>query len=303
MRGISFKFAVFAVASLLAAEASAKALRVAVENVPASQQAMNSEVVIVGKVTEIEKEPTKATFSPGATDKVDYTVGVIKISDSIKGANGLTTIRVGFMQAAVAPVNQPNNKLRPMIAPAIARIPNATLTAEQEGCFFLTKHHDGDFYVMQQFGQPLDKKSPDFDKQIGTIKKTMKIYEDPKASLQAKDAADRQNAAIVLVQKYRTTPALKQATATTKIIQEPIDAEESKLILQSLSEMEWGKVDANGMGIQNSFYMLGLQPKDGWTQPKFVQGQDFNKIMGAAVKKWMTENAEKYRIQRYVVVK
>ena len=291
-----------ACAILLVSVAPAKALRVAIPNRTPAQQAMTAEVIVVGKVVEIEKELTKATSHPSVKEKIDYHVGVVKISESIQGAKGLTTIRVGWQPTPR--LGGPGGNLEPAIQPAIQPIrrppfqqPQASLTEGQEGCFFLTKHHDGDFYVLQQFGSPLDKKSADFDKQLSSVKKLLKTYEDPKSALKAKDAADRQFAAIMLVQKYRTYPQVN--TPNVKVAQEGIDAEESKLILQTLSEMEWNKVDANGMSLQNVWYQIGVQPKDGWVQPKFVQGQDFNKIMGEAVAKWLKENAEKYRVQRY----
>jgi len=293
-----------ACAILLANVAPAKALRVAMPNRTPAQQAMTAEVIIVGKVTEIEKEMTKATPGVGVKDKIDYHVGVIKISESIQGAKGLTTVRVGW---------QPTPKLGgpvPDLQPAVQQLPvrrppfqqqQAFLTEGQEGCFFLTKHHDGDFYVMQQAGMPLDKKVADFEKQMTSVKKVMKVFEDPKTALKAKDASDRQFAANMLIQKYRNYPQVN--TPNAKVVQEGIDAEESKLILETLSAMEWGKVDANGQGLQNIWYQIGIQPKDGFVQPKFVQGQDFNKIMGEAVSKWLKDNAEKYRIQRWTVAK
>ena len=288
---------------LLANVSSAKALRVAIQNRTPAQQAMTAEVIVVGKVVEIEKEMTKATIAPTVKDKIDYHVGVVKISESIQGAKGLTTIRVGWQMGA-----QPAPLGRPELQPAIQPIrrppfnqPQANLTQGQEGCFFLTRHHDGDFYVMQQFGAPLDKKAADFDKQLTSVRKLLKTFEDPKTALKAKEAADRQFAAIMLIQKYRTYPQVN--TPNTKVVQEAIDAEESKLILQTLAEMEWGKVDPNGQGLQNVWYQIGIQPKDGFVQPKFVQGQNFQQIMGEAVTKWLKENAEKYRIQRHVVAK
>ena len=291
-----------ACAILLASVAPAKALRVAMPNRTPVQQAMTAEVVIVGKVVEIEKEITKASSNPGVKDKVDYHVAVVKVSEAIQGAKGLTTVRVGWMPSprlGGPAIDQP--AIQPIRRPPLQQA-QVSLTEGQEGCFFLSKHHDGDFYVMQQGGSPLDKKAADFDKQLTSVKKLMKAFEDPKTALIAKDVAERQFTACMLIQKYRTYPQVN--TPNAKVVQEPIDAEESKLILQALSEMEWGKFDqATGTGLQNVWYQIGVQPKDGWTQPKVVQGQNFQQVMGAAVSKWLKENAEKYRIQRQVIAK
>ncbi len=261
---------------------------------------MNAEVIVVGKVMGIEKEMESAAVAPNSPDKVEYHIAVLKIDEALVGINGLTTLRIGYLPASANNVPMPPNG-RPNIRPAIARVQSVVLTEGQEGCFFLTKHHSGDFYVMQQFGQPLDKKAADFDKQLGTVRQMLKVFEDPKASLQGKDAGDRHFAACILVQKYRRYPAT--TSPNEKVVQESIDAEQSKLILTALGEMEWAANDPNGMSLQNVFFLLGLQPNDGWTQPKNQQGQDFQKIMGAAVAKWMKDNADKYRIQRQVVAK
>src|SRR4051794_22928434 len=96
-RKLSRSVAALAVAGLFTFSLQAKALRVAAPvEVSATQQAMTAEVVVVGKVTEIEKEMTKASAAPGVDNKIDYQVAVIKINDSLQGAKGLTNIRVGF---------------------------------------------------------------------------------------------------------------------------------------------------------------------------------------------------------------
>lgn len=304
MRRKSTLVAAAACVVLLGSVSSAKALRIAIQNRTPAQQAMTAEVVVTGKVVEIEKEMTKATQAVGVKDKIDYQVGVIKITENIQGAKGLTTIRVGWQPAP----NQgnPGTDLQPAVQPIRRppfRQPQVTLTEGQEGCFFLTKHHDGDFYVLQQFGQPLDKKAADYDKQLSSVKQLLKAFEDPKSALKAKDAGERQFAACMLVQKYRTYPQIN--TPNAKVVQEDIDADVSKLILQTLAEMEWTKIDpmlGNSL-LQSTWYQIGVQPTDGFVQPKFVQGQDFNKIMGEAVTKWLKDNADKYRIKRHVVAK
>lgn len=304
MRRKLFVAVAAASAILLANVAPAKALRIMPNSRPAVQQAMTAEVIVIGKVGEIEKDVTKATPNISAKDKIDYHVAVIKITESIQGAKGLTTIRVGWQGGAqpVGPSTLPVQPAQPAIQPIRRPQPQVALSVGQEGCFFLTKHHDGDFYVMQQFSGPLDKKAADYEKQLSNVKKLIKAFEDPKAALKATEASDRQLAACMLLQKYRIAPPVN--TPNAKLTQEPIDAEVSKLILQTLSEMEWGKTDpTTNMGLQNVWYLVGAEPKDGWNQPKSIQGQDYNKILSAAVSKWLKENAEKYRIQRYVVAK
>jgi hypothetical protein len=288
---------------LLTAVAPAKALRIAVPVSNPTQQAMTSEVIIVGKVTEVEKEMAQATQFPGQPEKVSYHIGVIKINEGLLGAKGLTTIRVGFLPVPKfdGPVGTPRGPAtRPIGRPFPAQ--QATLSAGQEGCFFLNKHYDGDFYVMQQFSLPLDKKVADFDKQLEAVKKVLKTIEDPMSGLKAKDVADRQMAAHVMIQKYRQYPP----NATKQPKQEDISAEQSKLILLIMSEMEWNKFDPKtGVSLPNMFGMLGIQQgQNGFSPPQPQPNQPFDpNSYGQYVQKWLKDNAGKYRIQKWVASK
>jgi hypothetical protein len=304
MRQMSYSAAAMTLVAVLASTASAKALAIAVPNRPAQQQAITADVIVVGKVIEIEKEMTQASQFPGQPNKVDYHVAVLKISENLHGAKGLTNVRVGFLPAPkVAPDAAPGPIGGPIRRPIRRPFPTVSLTEGQEGCFCLNKHHDGDFYVISPQGQPLDKKAADFDKQLDQVKKVVKTLDDPLNSLKAKDLADRQLAAHVLIQKYRMYPpnaGNKQPT------QQDIPAEESKLILQTMAAMDWNKFDPQGgPSVQNMFGMLGVQQgQHDFNPPKFQPGQqDYAKVYGDYVMKWIKDNAEKYHIQKWVVAK
>src|SRR5258708_37572603 len=99
MRRTSYAgFCTLAVAFVFSFAFQAKAVAVAIQIRTPTQQAMQAEIIVVGKVTAIEKDVSKATQFPGTKDTVDYRVGVVKIADNIQGAKGLTTIRVGWQQ-------------------------------------------------------------------------------------------------------------------------------------------------------------------------------------------------------------
>ena len=116
------------------------------------------------------------------------------------------------------------------------------------------------------------------------------------AVLKGKNADDRFLTAAMLIARYRTPRPGETKT-------EAIDAEESKLILQALADADWTVKPAPGilglqtMNPQNIFYRLNLTPQDGWTQPTDV------KDVPDAAKQWLKDNAEKYRIQRFVADK
>ena len=307
MRSIrSFPVVAFALGVFITTATSAQALRIMIPNRTPVQQAIQADVIVVGKVTELEKELTQATAVPNATEKTSFQIGVIKISESIVGAKGLTTVRVGWQPAATAPVNPtPVPNIRPAIRPRPIVNRSIALTEGQEGCFQLVKHHEGDFYVLIQGGQPLEKKAADFDKQLETVKKVVRIFAEPVASLKAKDGDERRFAAGILLQKYRMVPQVINGKLAK---QEDISVEQSELIMRIMAESEWGKnemKDGVPIGVQNQFGSLGVvQGQHGFNPPNFMPGQqDYNKVYGDYVMKWIKDNTDKYRIQRWVAGK
>src|SRR5262245_60598327 len=108
---------------------------------PLSQKVAVSDAVVVGRVVTLEEKAVEVAQAPNAA-KAAYTIANIKIDDGLVGTKGLTNIRVGFIPTAAG--NPAGG--RPVIRRPGVVIPN--LTAGQEGCFFLTKHLVGDFYVI-----------------------------------------------------------------------------------------------------------------------------------------------------------
>src|SRR5262245_2993819 len=56
-----------------------------------------AEVVVVGKVSALEKDMVTATPHPGDSTKFSYKVAVIKIDNGLVGAANITHIKVGFI--------------------------------------------------------------------------------------------------------------------------------------------------------------------------------------------------------------
>jgi hypothetical protein len=206
------------------------------------------------------------------------------------GAKAGSEIRVGFIPPQTAPAGGPV---------FIRRRPGLVLTTGQEGCFFLTKHPDENFYTVPAYFDFVEKKAPNFDKDMVQVKRCVKLLSDPDAGLKSKDAEDRMLTAGMLVSRYRTVKPGMDGKTT-----EPIDAEESKRILQTLAEADW-TVKPNPqpgpfglqMTPQNIFLRLGLTPEDGWKQP-----QNFMEVPAAA-KAWLKDHAGAYRITRFVAEK
>src|SRR6516162_5938223 len=173
-------------------------------------------VIVVGKVVDIEKKNVQAKPFPGVEEKSEYQVAVVEIKDAIQGAKGPTHVRIAFLPAAKGPVGGP-------IRPGIRRALALQLTKGLEACFFLTPHFEETFHLIPNLTPPIDSKAENFKKEVEEAKRIAKLLDDPKVSLKSKNAADRELTAALLVVRYRTS-----LNGETK--QEPINAEESKQI-------------------------------------------------------------------------
>ncbi len=240
---------------------------------PGPARVANADAVIVGKVESIEPADIKV-------GNTNYRIAVVKISDGLRGIKGEKSLRVGFI-----PVEKPAN---PMIRVSGAR--PVQLTAGQEGLFILKKQEKETFYTIGGvIGYYINSENnPSFEKEVQLVKTVTKVMENPLASLKAKDADERLLAAAILIEKHRAfRPNSKQ---------EPIDAQESKLIMQALADADW-KTQSNFTSLRPApnqlFQRLGVTRKDGFDP---VLGTGYQ----AGVQAWLRDNAEKYRIQRYV---
>jgi hypothetical protein len=258
---------------------------------PAPQRAALAQAVVVGKVTGFADKTVSAPAFPGATDKVEYQVAIVQVGDALLGAKDMKEVKVGFIPpGGGGPAGGPGGPV------FIKRRPSVNLQVDQEYLLYLTPHHEAPFYVAQNyFDATIKKDNPNFDKELDEVKRCVKLLADPMASLKAKEADDRTLTAEMLVARYRMPRASAKEPKT-----EDLGAEESKLILQALAHADWNPKPVAGpggfqMSPLNSFFQLGLTEKDGWKPP-----QD-GKELEAAAKKWLKDNADKYRIQKFVV--
>lgn len=279
-----------------------------------SQLAGQADLVILGKVVEIEKDPVEVSPFKGAPkgEKVSYRIAVIKLEESIIGGKGLTQFRVGFPDGAMVPGAEPKAG-EPAVGGPIRAIPRrggapVALAKDMEGVFCLNQHHDGDFYVLAANGMapPLFKKDENFKKELEAVKKVAKTIDDPVSALKAKELSDRFAAATLLLQRYNQSK-------TGGTAREAIPAEENKLIVALMMELPWApKLDVPRTGsdpvppsrsqlwyminqIELGFKQPVIQPvKPGDPQP------DYNKILEDATTAFLKDNAEKIKIKRFV---
>lgn len=280
--------AIVAATALLAVPAEAKRVMRAFTPV---EKLARSEVVVVGKVTAVEKEMVNAPRHAGDTEKVPHKVVVIKIEKGLVGGDGVTHVKVGFIPP---PPVDPNAPARPGRGGPAQQL---DLKEGQEGVFFLTKQPGGGFYTVAPLMAPLDPKAGNYKAQLDQVTKAAAAFADPMKALKAEKAEDRFAAAAALVSKYRNVPD----GAEVETVKVP--AEESKLILKALAEADWKKTDPDVFYPTQAFYALGLTEKDGWKQPKPVPGTDFVDALKAGFTKWLDGPGKDYQVGKFVAKK
>jgi len=266
-------------------------------------------VAVVAKVVEVEPDVVEVAPFRGAPKErmVRYKVAIMKIDDPLIGASGITRVRVGFPADASAVSPGDGGSGRPRAVTATVMIgPAATgiaLSAGMEGCFALAKHASADFYVLSS--PPVQKKDPNFAKEVDRLKTYARAINDPVAALKAKELDQRFEAAQIILQSYLTPRGSN--------VREPVPDEENKLILGLMAELPWvppggNRVRADGRLIPHREVLwyrinpgeLGFKRPE---MPKRVPGDpppDMNKIMDEATSKFLKENADKIKLKRFV---
>ncbi|MCI0705526.1 MAG: hypothetical protein L0241_31080 [Planctomycetia bacterium] len=284
------KLIVAAVAAvLLATPAEAKR---AIRIFTPLEKVAQAEVVITGKVSALEKDTVMAPQFPGG-EKVAHKIAVIKIEKGLYGAENVTHIKVGFVPPP-PPANPPAPPVRPIPGRGFAVI---NLTEGQEGLYFLSKHHTGEFYTIHPMLAPLDPKADGYKAQAELVTKATTVLADPMKALKAAKADDRFFAAMVLVAKYRSGSLTGVEMETVKLA-----ADESKLILKALAEGNW-KPDPMNPNAPNPFMafgQLGLTAKDGFKAPQVKPGEDYLTKMKEAYTTWLAGPGKDYQINKLV---
>jgi hypothetical protein len=231
-----------------------------------------AEWVVVGKITTFEHKTVWALPHAGAPVKHEYAVGVLEITQALKGADGLTHLRIGLLPCQSGVVGK-------------------------EACFFLFPHFQEAFFVMpRQFGEPLAKEgNQGFNAEMRLYQHWAELIKDPEASLKSRDADDRFVTAALLVSQYRNfVPGIHVKDRKA----EPIDAEQSRLILRTFATADWDEMEErHALPMEWLFNRLGVTTKDGWDGGKF---DDDENELHAAMKKWLADHSRSFRIAAFV---
>ncbi len=272
-----------------------------------SYMVVNANTIVIGKVAGIESEIVELSSYAGASkdlQKTPWRVAKIKISESLLGAKGVTQIQVGF-PAAAAESSDDNDKLDRL---GRSSWRGFAFEKEQEGLFILTRHWEGDFYILAHgttfVPSFFDKKATDYDKCLAEAKLAINTIKDPITALKSKNKEERIASAALLTRYYRIKDNSKKHT------EEKLSAEESKLILQALTEMEWTNAVANPFGDpyqtlgQSMSVWLADEMRDlKYQSPHLAAGltlDECHKLYKDTATKFINDNIDKFTLKKFV---
>lgn len=256
MRGSSIT-AVVVVLGVAATAAGSKPLEPAGPAVgpPPEQQvfrrAVTSALVVSGTVS-VGKETVEATAEYGQAAKTTYKVATIRVKDVLVGDKPGDTVTV-FLPPADPVAVPPETRGRP---PLLRRPPvqQVQLIDGQEGVFFLSRHPNAPpHHHIPRGAVPLNPLDTDYKDHLAVVKRVGAMVADPVTALKAKAAADRYDAAVAVVYRYRfafgNVPAEEVA----------VPAEETRLLLAAIAEFDWAEFDKP--------FVPGAAPRDYTKQP------------------------------------
>lgn len=294
-----------AIVSMTVAAEPVLGLRVAIQNFTTSQKVTQSDTIVTGKVTSVEKETVELPQFAGDKNKVAFTVAVIKVESSLAGAKNVTHLKVAFLSqpGGGGGEEQPGGPIKGRPFRPGGGFGPVQLTEGQEGIFFLQKHPgSASYYAVQQGYTPVSAKAENYKDELAKVKAITDALTDPLKALKAEKLDARLTATAAIVGKYRQWNKPGQA------MEEAIPAEETKLIMKTLLEADWTAADApvagfdyqaSGPGIAS---LIGLYPGSPGGVPQIQQkpGESYNGKWKEAVKAWYEKSGAKFEIKKFV---
>ncbi len=265
---------------------------------PLTERFLAADAVVLGKVTAIEKDTVEVALDKDGKQKQTFHLAVVKIETNFAGADKLTHLKIGYVKPVVDP------KLPPHFAGRGLPYGIPPAPGNTDAVFFLQKHEKGGFHVISPLYGLISSDTPHGKTEITKIKLLGEAMTDPMKTLKSDKAEVRATAATVLITKYSIQRFSAPGTVDAKI--EPIDAEESKLILKGLAEGDWALRPHGLTEAFRAFQLLNLNEKDGWKAPAIPQpkpGQppaDFGLLTQEAFVKWLDGAGKDYVIKKYV---
>jgi len=235
---------------------------------PIYSQFAAADCVVVGRVKAIEANTVLDTAHPAG--KSAYQFALVEVTQSLRNPLGLTHLRVGQY--------------------GVWGLGENILPVGAEVCLLLRWHATEPIFVpaawsSASFWVKAENNLEAFDKRVSQLKRMATLLKNPNAGLRSEKAEDRLLTASLLLADYQSYRGSSDSTM------EPVDEEQSRLILETLRTADWTKPDHDfGASPLTLFVHLGLTKKQ-WPRGSYC---------AETAQAWLKEHAATYRIQRYV---
>ena len=280
------RYGILAFALLLAASSATQACKMPIL-LGIAQQTVQSEVVVVGTVTFIEREVADTKSHPEVLDAMPYTVAIVKVETALRGVKNITHIRVGFVLRAESPD-------RGFEGFGGNRVTNLAETGRY--VLFLQKHPVGNFYQFPSQTPPLLIADGDNREwAIAEAKLAADAIADPMKALKLENAQDRALSALALLMHYR------QPASRGEVDRVPLGAEENAAILKAIADGDWTLVITAHTTLTSALQYLGIAATDGWNYPVVPAGANAEAVYRTAFQDWLAGPGAKFRIHKSVL--
>ena len=248
-----------------------------------------ADLIVIGRIDAVDDKTVEVLPSPGSKDKVAYRTCVLKAEEVLRGDKAAKEFRIGFATKVVSGVGSGEW---------------LSYQKDHEGVFFLKRHHTDDFFVNFSLSNGLSRGVPKgggfetpgkYEELVRAVRKMVKMLEDPVATLQGKNDADRYIGLTMLIEHYRS-----RGVKDPRWEEKPVDPKVSKLLLKALAEADWswkpGQLDYYPPHPSYLFQQLGVTKKDDYDPPT-----DDGRKTDAATKRWLVDHQETYSVKQFTL--
>ncbi len=251
-----------------------------------AQQTVQSDAVVVGTVTFLERELTDVKTHPDAIETTPYTMAVVKVETAIRGVKTATHMRVGFVLRA----ETPNQGFGDFGGSSVTN-----LAENGRYVLFLQKHSVANFYTYQANMPPLAiTDRDDRGAAIAEAKLAANAIADPMKALKLENAQNRALSALALLMHYR------QPASRGEVERVPLGTEENAAILHAIAHGDWTLPISGGITLASAVQYLNIAPTDGWKYPEVPAGANAELTYRTAFQEWLAGAGAKFRFQKYV---
>jgi hypothetical protein len=244
------------------------------------QRILHSDVSAFGTVTAIERDEVEQPAAQPNQTLPSFRVAVVRVDQAVCGLRNVTHLKVLFT--------------------------GQQMWEGQELCLFVNRHPTLTGYYTPAAASPwYDRSNPQHANSWNTVNALLPVVSDPITALKEGDATDRFRAAALLTMRYRKA---QTGVPADKHAEEPVDRDESHLILKALCDVDWDHA-TDGVSHWTPYLLLGLKANtSGFPHAEALNdGKGLSQHFGGsrnkfrdAFQQWVESDGSKFQVKKLV---